>query len=315
MNEIIQQVFTVATLAVILTKTAPLLLAAIGGAFTQQGNILNIGLEGLMLVGAFTAIAVGAITGPFIGIIGAIIAALILALAFAVATLRFKADFIVVGIGINLLAAGLTVLLLTVFYGNAGVTPGDVKAILPKIDLGPLAGIPVVGPLLNDQTALVWLAFLLVPAYAYVLYRTPFGVHLRAVGEDESAAMAAGINVTRIKFIAILLSGVLCGIAGAQLAMATVGSFTAGMTASRGFIAVAALTFGLGRPYFTMLACLIFGAADALADRLALAGVNSSLALTTPYVITIIAIVLAALRVRAAFRARSNKALSAAGVQ
>lgn len=315
MNEIIQQVFTVATLAVILTKTAPLLLAAIGGAFTQQGNILNIGLEGLMLVGAFTAIAVGAITGPFIGIIGAIIAALILALVFAVATLRFKADFIVVGIGINLLAAGLTVLLLTVFYGNAGVTPGDVKAILPKIDLGPLAGIPVVGPLLNDQTALVWLAFLLVPAYAYVLYRTPFGVHLRAVGEDESAAMAAGINVTRIKFIAILLSGVLCGIAGAQLAMATVGSFTAGMTASRGFIAVAALTFGLGRPYFTMLACLIFGAADALADRLALAGVNSSLALTTPYVITIIAIVLAALRVRAAFRARSNKALSAAGVQ
>lgn len=314
MNAVLAQIFTVATLAVVLTKTAPLLLAAIGGAFTQQGNILNIGLEGLMLVGAFTAIAVGAATSPFVGVLGAIAAALVLALVFALATLRFKADFIVVGIGINLLAAGLTVLLLTVFYGNAGVTPGDVKAILPKIDLGVLGGIPVLGPLLDDQTLLVWLAFLLVPVYAYVLYRTPYGVHLRAVGEDESAARAAGIDVARVKFIAILLSGVFCGIAGAQLAMATVGSFTAGMTASRGFIAVAALTFGLGRPYFTMLACLIFGAADALADRLALAGVNSSLALTTPYVITIVAIVLAALRVRSAFKARANRALTAAGV-
>lgn len=313
MNAIIAQVFTVATLAVILTKTAPLLLAAVGGAFTQMGNILNIGLEGMMLVGAFAAIAVGAVTNPFVGVIGAIIAALLLALVFALATLTFKADFIVVGIGINLLAAGVTVLLLTVLYGNAGVTPGNVKAILPKIDLGVLGDIPIIGPMLNDQTILVWLAFLLVPVYSYVLYRTPFGVHLRAVGEDESAAQAAGINVVRVKFISILLSGIFCGVAGAQLSMATVGSFTAGMTASRGFIAVAALTFGLGRPYFTMIACLIFGAADALADRLALAGVNSSLALTTPYVITVIAIVLAALRVRSAYKARARKALQLAG--
>ncbi|MDL9978427.1 ABC transporter permease [Microbacterium candidum] len=314
MNGIFAQVFTIATLAVILTKTAPLLLAAIGGAFTQMGSILNIGLEGMMLVGAFAAIVVGAVTNPFIGIIGAIAAALILALVFALATLTFKADFIVVGIGINLLAAGVTVLLLTVMFGNAGVTPGNIKAILPKIDLGALAYTPIIGPMLNDQTLLVWLAFLLVPVYSYVLYRTPYGVHLRAVGEDESAARAAGINVTRVKFISILLSGAFCGIAGAQLAMSTVGSFTAGMTASRGFIAVAALTFGLGRPYFTMLACLIFGAADALADRLALAGVNSSLALTTPYVITIIALVLAALRVRSAYKARARKALASVGV-
>jgi ABC-type uncharacterized transport system permease subunit len=313
-NAIITQVFQIATLAVILTKTAPLLLAALGGAFTQKGNILNIGLEGMMLMGAFAAIAVGAITNPFVGILGAIVAAMVLALVFALATLTYKADFIVVGIGINLLAAGATVLLLTVLYGNAGVTPGNVKAILPKIDLGVLGNIPIIGPMLNDQTFLVWLAFLLVPVYSYVLYRTPYGVHLRAVGEDESAARAAGINVVRVKFISILLSGAFCGVAGAQLAMATVGSFTAGMTASRGFIAVAALTFGLGRPYFTMIACLIFGAADALADRLALAGVNSSLALTTPYVITVIAIILAALRVRSAYKARSRKALAFAGV-
>jgi len=313
-NAVLAQIFTVATLAVILTKTTPLLLAAVGGAFTQMGNILNIGLEGMMLVGAFAAIAIGAITNPFVGILAAMGAAVLLALVFALATLVFKADFIVVGIGVNLLAVGATVLMLTVFYGNAGVTPGNVKAILPKIDLGPIGNIPIIGPAINDQTILVWLAFLLVPVYAYVLYRTPYGVHLRAVGEDEAAATAAGIDVRRVKFISILVSGLFCGMAGAQLSMATVGSFTAGMTASRGFIAVAALTFGLGRPYYTMVACLIFGAADAVADRLALAGANSSLSLTTPYLITIIALVLAALRVRSALKARARKALRVAGV-
>lgn len=313
MNDILASIFTIGMISVILMKTTPILLAAIGGAFTQMGNILNIGLEGMMLIGAFAAVAVGSFTTPFIGIIAAIGAAMLLALIFAVATLNFKADFIVVGIGINLLAVGVTVLLLTIFYGNAGVTPGDVKAFLPKIDLGALAQIPVIGPALNEQTILVWVAFILVPVYAYVLYRTPYGVHLRAVGEDESAALAAGINVNRVKFISILVSGIFCGIAGAQLAMSTVGSFTAGMSASRGFIAVAALTFGLGRPYRTMIACLIFGAADALADRLSLAGVNSSLALTTPYIITIIALVFATLRVRSALKSRAKKALQLAG--
>ncbi|MDQ0614062.1 ABC-type uncharacterized transport system permease subunit [Microbacterium sp. W4I4] len=314
MNDILAQVLTAGTLAVILMKTAPILLAAVGGAFTQMGNILNIGLEGMMLVGAFTAVAVGAFSGPWIGILAAMGAAGLLALIFAIAALVFKADFIVVGIGINLLALGITVLLLIVLYGNAGVTPGDVKAFLPKIDLGPIGQIPVIGAALNNQTILVWLAFLCVPLYAYVLYRTRYGVHLRAVGEDEPAAVAAGINVFNVKFIAILLSGLLCGLAGAQLAMATVGSFTANMTSSRGFIALAALTFGLGRPYRTLIACAIFGAADALADRLVLGGVNSSLALTTPYVITIVALVVVAVRVKAAFNARAKRALKFAGV-
>ncbi|MFV0452125.1 MAG: ABC transporter permease [Propioniciclava sp.] len=179
------------------------------------------------------------------------------------------------------------------------------KAILPRIDIG----IPILGPILNNQTILVWLSLLLVPCYAYVLYRTRYGVHLRAVGEDEPAALAAGINARNVKFIAILISGVLCGIAGAPLAMATVGSFTSGMTASRGFIAVAALTFGLGRPYPTMIACFLFGASEAVADRPALAGVNSSLSLTTPYLITIVALVLAAVRVQAATGARTRNAL------
>ncbi len=216
MNAILAQVLTVGTLAVILTKSTPILLAAIGGGFTQVGGILNIGLEGMMLTGAFAGIAVGAKTDPFVGVLAALGGAVVLALIYAVASLVFKADYIVVGIGINLLAVGVTVLLLTVLYGNAGVTPGDVKSNLPTINLGAVGHIPVIGPMLNHQTALVWLALLLVPVYWFILYRTSYGVHLRAVGEDEPAAVAAGIRVFRVKFISILASGALCGLAGAN---------------------------------------------------------------------------------------------------
>jgi general nucleoside transport system permease protein len=304
---LLEQILTVATLAVILAKVAPLLLAALGGAFTLQGNILNIGLEGMMLIGAFTAIAVGSAAGSaLVGVTAAMLAGLMLALIFAGATLWLKADFIVVGIGVNLLAAGLTVFLLQVVYGNPGVTPPTANIRLPRIDLGPLGEIPIIGQALDRQTAIVWLALIAVPVAAFVLYRTRFGVHLRAVGEDEAAAEAAGISVRRVKFASILISGVLCGMAGAQLAMATLGSFTANMTAGRGFIAVAALTFGLGRPLRTMVAALIFGAADAIADLMGIAGINSNLALMTPYVITVVALVLAGIRFRNVWASRTQ---------
>jgi ABC-type uncharacterized transport system permease subunit len=178
------------------------------------------------------------------------------------------------------------------------VTPPTSNITLPRISLGPLADIPVLGTAFNDQTALVWFALLSVPLASLVLYRTRYGTHLRAVGEDADAAAAAGIRVTRVKVQSILISGLLCGLAGAQLAMATLGSFTADMTAGRGFIAVAALTFGLARPVRTMVACFIFGAADAVADQLNIAGFNSNLALMTPYVITILALVAAGIQFR-----------------
>lgn len=308
MSNVLGHILTAATLAVILMKVAPILLAAIGGAVTQQGNILNIGLEGMMLIGAFSSIAVGSWAGnALVGVVAAVISALLLALLYAVATLNLKADFIVVGIGVNLLAAGLSVFLLQVLYGNPGVTPPENSINLPRIPLGPFAHIPVIGPAVDEQTPLVWLAFICVPLYSYLLYRTRFGVHLRAVGEDEGAAEAAGISIKRMKFWSILISGILCGLGGAQLAMATLGSFTAGMTSGRGFIAVAALTFGLAKPVRTMVAAFIFGAADAIADQLGVAGVNSNLALMTPYIITIVALVLAGFRLRSLFGARSAR--------
>jgi len=303
----LEQILTAGTLFVILMKVAPILLAAIGGAFTQQGNILNIGLEGMMLIGAFTAISVGsAFDNALVGVVAAVLAGLALALIYALGTLWLKADFIVVGIGVNLLAAGLSVFLLQVLYGNPGVTPPTSNITLPRIPLGPLADIPVLGTAFNDQTALVWFALLSVPLASLVLYRTRYGTHLRAVGEDADAAAAAGIRVTRVKTLSILISGVLCGAAGAQLAMATLGSFTADMTSGRGFIAVAALTFGLARPVRTMVAAFIFGAADAVADQLGIAGFNSNLALMTPYVITILALVVAGIQFRRIRGARAS---------
>lgn len=292
MSDLLSQIFSLTFLAVVLLKTTPLLLASIGGAFTQQADILNIGLEGMMLIAAFSAIAVGSTAKSWVvGVLAGIGAALLISLLYAVLTLLLKADFIVVGIGINLLAAGASVLIMLIVYNSPGATPPTATIELPKV---------------FGQTPIVYLAFLSVALFWFVLYRTPFGVHLRAVGQDLPAAEAAGISGIRVKFVSILICGVLCGLGGAQLSMATLGSFTAGMTAGRGFVALAALTFGRARPVPTMIAALIFGGTEALADLLNVRGVNSNLANMTPYVITIAALTFAALdlgkrrRVRAA---------------
>lgn len=308
MSNVLGHILTATTLAVVLMKVAPILFAAIGGAVTQQGNILNIGLEGMLLIGAFASISIGSYAGnALVGVLAAMAAAVVLALLYALATLYFRADFIVVGIGVNLLAAGLSVFLLQVIYGNPGATPTSASITLPRLPVGPIGRIPVIGEAIDNQTPLVWLAFICVPLYSYFLYRTRFGVHLRAVGEDEGAAEAAGISIRRMKFLSILISGALCGLGGAQLAMATLGTFTAGMTSGRGFIAVAALTFGLAKPVRTMVAAFVFGAADAVADQLGVAGVNSNLALMTPYVITIVALVLAGVRLRGLLAGRGAR--------
>lgn len=286
MNDVLHTVFSVALIAATLTYLTPILFAAIGGAITQQGDILNIGLEGMMLIGAFSAIAVGAATNnPIFGVLAAIASSIVLSAIYALFTLWGKADFIVVGIGINMLAAGVSILALQLLYGNPGGTPQDVHSSLPKFTL----------PLLGQQTPLAYLALLCVPLYAFMLYRTRYGVHLRAVGQDLPAAIAAGINDKKVKLISILMCGTLTGLAGAQLSMANLGSFNQNMSSGRGFIAVAALTFGRAKPVPTLIAAVVFGLADAIADRLGVAGINSNLAKMAPYIITIVALTLASM--------------------
>jgi len=228
----------------------PLLLAALGGMFSERSGVINIALEGLMLAGAFTAASMTWYAGsPWVGLLAAVLAGAAIAGIHAVACIRYRADQVVSGTAINILLTGVPALLSGAFFLSSGSTPQ-----IPREHLIPLT--PVV------------IAFLLVPLTYYVLYYTPFGLRLRAVGENPEAADAAGVSVRVMRYTAVLLSGALAGIGGAYLSIGQSSLFTRNMSAGRGFIALAALIFGKWRPVQTMLACLLFGFTEAIAIQL-----------------------------------------------
>jgi general nucleoside transport system permease protein len=277
----------------VVLQTTPILLAALGGMFSQQANVLNVALDGMMLMGAFASISIGALThNAFIAVIAAAVTGLVIALVFGLLTLYLGADLLITGIGLVILTGGLTVLLLSTIYHTAGSYSPSHFPGLWAIHLGPFAHVPVIGPAFDGQSVLTLLTVLLIPASAFMLYRTRFGVHVRAVGEDASAATAAGLDAKRIKLATIAISGVLSGIAGAALAMATLGQFLTGMTAGRGFIALAAIFAGGATPVGTTIACLVFGLAGAAANELQLQNVPSDLILMLPYIVTVMVLVL-----------------------
>ncbi|HEX3559689.1 MAG TPA: ABC transporter permease [Pyrinomonadaceae bacterium] len=228
----------------------PLILAALGGMFSERSGVINIALEGLMLAGAFTAASMTYYAGsPWVGLFAAILAGAALALVHAVACIRYKADQVVSGTAINILLTGVPALLSGAFFLSSGSTPQ-----IPKEHLIPYTPIVV--------------AFTLVPLTWYVLNRTPFGLRLRAVGENPEAADAAGVSVRGMRYTAVLLSGALAGVGGAYLSIGQSSLFTRNMTSGRGFIALAALIFGKWRPVQTMFACLLFGFTEAVAIQL-----------------------------------------------
>ncbi|HZH31948.1 MAG TPA: ABC transporter permease [Pyrinomonadaceae bacterium] len=244
------EIFTIALIFSTIRTATPLLLAALGGLFSERAGVINIALEGLMLAGAFTAAAVTHYTGsPWIGLGAGIGAGVAVAAVHAVACIRFNADQVVSGTAINILMTGVPAMLSGALFLSSGSTPQ-----IPKDDLIPWT--PVV------------LSLLLVGVTWYVLYRTPFGLRLRAVGENPEAADAAGVNVRGVRYSAVLLSGALAAIGGAYLSIGQSSLFTRSMTSGRGFIALAALIFGKWRPVQTMLACLLFGFAEALSIQL-----------------------------------------------
>lgn len=231
----------------------PLIFAALGGLFSERSGVINIALEGKMLAGAFTAAAVTyaadvkfglGSASPWVGLLGAMLAGLFIAAIYAVVCIRFKADQVVSGAAINILMLGIPGFLSGAFFLSSGSTPQ-----LPKEHLLPWAPIAI--------------AVLLVPFTWYVLYRTPFGLRLRAVGEKPEAADAAGVSVKRMRYSGVLIAGVLAGMGGAYLSIGQSSLFTRNMTAGRGFIALAALIFGKWRPVQTMLACLLFAFTEA----------------------------------------------------
>jgi simple sugar transport system permease protein len=228
----------------------PLLLAALGGMFSERAGVINIALEGLMLAGAFTAASVTWYAhSPWVGLASAVLAGMAIAGVHAVACIRYRADQVVSGTAINILMLGVPALLSGAFFLSSGSTPQ-----VPKEQLMPYT--PII------------IAVVLVPLAYYVLYYTPFGLRLRAVGENPEAADAAGVSVNGMRYAAVLISGALAGIGGAYLSIGQSSLFTRNMSAGRGFIALAALIFGKWRPFQTTLACLLFGFTEAFAIQI-----------------------------------------------
>ncbi len=246
------EVFTFALIFAAIRSATPLIFAALGGLFSERSGVINIALEGLMLAGAFTAAVITYQTGnPYVGLLSGIVAGGLLALLYAVACIKFEADQVVAGMAINFLMIGLPALISGAIYDSAGSTPQiDNVNQLPNF--------------LNSISLASILAFVLVPICWYVLYKTPFGLRLRATGENPAAADAAGVNVVKLRYIAVVISGLLAAAGGAYLSIGQSSLFTKGMTAGRGFIALAALILAKWKPVPVLLACLFFGFMEAL---------------------------------------------------
>ncbi len=281
----------------VLEQTTPILLAALAAMITLRANILNVAVEGMMLAAAFAAIAAGGATGSAtVAFFAALAAALAMALIFGVAAINLNADFIVAGLGLNLLSAGGTLFLLERVYNNPGGLRPDTFPDIWHIPGGSLSWLPIVGPAFEGQSIIVLLALLAIPGCMVFLYRTPVGYALRAAGEDERAARSAGIRVRRMKLLSVLISGLLAGLAGAQLAMDKLHFFLPDMTSGRGFIGLAAALFGGGLPGATAGASFLFGIFGAIGDRLQVFSIPPQFVLAIPYVAAILGLVVARLR-------------------
>ncbi|WP_116598350.1 ABC transporter permease [Primorskyibacter marinus] len=254
----------------------PLLLACLAGLFSERAGIFDIGLEGKMLAAAFFSAAVASLTGSvWLGLSAGIGASLVLSGIHGLASITFRGNQLISGVAINFLAAGMTVLIAEDWFSQGGRTPslfggGRFEGItLPFAEA--LRGVPVIGPiyyeLISGHSILVYVGFLTVPLTWWILFRTRFGLRLRAVGENPAAVDTAGVSVVGLRFAAVAICGVLCGIAGAYLATGLQAGFVKDMTAGRGFIALAALIFAKWRPWYALYSCLLFGLLQAVALR------------------------------------------------
>ena len=279
-----------ALIAAMLRFATPLTLAALGGILSERSGVVNIGLEGMMLTGAFFGIFGSDLTGSWIlGLLLGMAAGGVAALVHAAFAIHLRADQIVSGTAINLLALGITGYIFVAHYGDEG-TPDDIARV-PDVRLPGIEEIPFIGDAIGHANLLTWLALVLVAVLSVVLFRTVGGLRLRSVGEHPRAAETAGISVFRTRYLAVVASGVLAAAGGAYLSIAFLGSFNEGMTQGRGFIALAAVIFGNWRPVGALAAALLFGFSSALAQRLPeFSESTATLFQALPYVLTLIVV-------------------------
>jgi general nucleoside transport system permease protein len=292
----LESVFSVGLLAATLRFATPLAFAAIGGIFSERSGVVNIGLEGMMLAGAFFGIVVTAETGQWeLGVVAAMGAGGVLALMHAFFCIHLQGDQIISGFAVNILALGLTGYLFRSIYSTRG-TP-ELEERIPNVRLPLIEDIPFIGDVFGNLNLMIWVMFAVVILAFIVLFKTPLGLRIRSVGEHPKAADTVGISVYKVRYAAVILSGVLAGLGGAYLSFGTGNAFNENMTAGRGFIALAAVIFGNWRPFGAFGACLLFGFSSALALRLQGSSLlpsdlaSANLLQTLPYVLTLVALV------------------------
>jgi ABC-type uncharacterized transport system permease subunit len=277
----------VTLLASTLRLSTPLTLAAIGGTFSERSGVINIGLEGMILMGAFAAAAVTYYTGnPWAGVVAALLFGGLLASVHALLSITFKANQVVSGVAINILALGLTTLMMQIIWGNRGASE-SVEGLgtwsVPIIN-----DIPVLGPIFSNHCPVVYMMLVIVVLANILLFKTSLGLHIRACGEHPEAADTVGINVYRIRYFCVILSGMLAGLGGSYLSLGQLNVFSQNMSAGRGFIALAAMIFGKWKPFGAFGASLIFAFTDALQMKLQGFGIPFQFVAMIPYVLTIL---------------------------
>jgi len=280
-----------------LMYATPLIFAALGGVFSENSGIVNIGIEGMMTIGAFAGAAAGAITGnPWLAFVIGGLAGGVFAAIHALATVTFNADHTISGVAINLLAPGIALFTSKILFDGATNTPPiPIENKIPR----PLNGVFEQGSILDtifNTYATVYIAFILVFVVWYALYKTKFGLRVRAVGEHPGAADTLGISVSKVRYSAVIISGILAGLGGASMSLAVVSAFRPTLISGQGYIAIAAVIFGKWRPQWAMVACLLFGFSTALSvyfgnPKLPIQ-INENLLSMIPYIVTLVVLVL-----------------------
>ena len=289
LTDILGIIFTEAFAFSIFRITTPILFAALAAVVADRAGVTNIGLEGIMMISALTGVIFSAWTeSAWLGLLCAVLLGVATALMIGFFALKLKTDIILAGIAVNMLGNGGTIFFMYLASGDRGYSANLASKVMPTIQLPVIQSIPVVGGILSGHNILTYFAFVCVALTWVLLYKTPMGLQIRAVGESPNAADSVGVSVNRIKYIALAISGALAGMGGAFMSMGYMSSFNTNMTAGRGFIALAAEAMGRGEPIGTMLTSLLFGFADALANNMQSLGLPQELVAMTPYIFTIV---------------------------
>ena len=328
-DNVIDGIFSAVFLAAILRVTTPILLPSLGALISEKAGVLNIGLEGMMLSSAFTGVVVSAYSqdwfgfetgvtiGPWLGLLLGVCVSLLLSFTLAFFHLDLKGDLFLSGIALNIFGSSATVAIMFELTGDRGNTSTLASLQMPFIRLPEFINqVPLIGEsfytIFDNQSVMTWIAFIAVFVVSFFLYRTPFGMHLRAVGENPEAAASVGINVKRIRYMALLISGAFAGLGGIHMGMGYLQLFQRDMTNGRGFIALVTPSLGGGTPAGTMIASLVFGFFDALGIRIGSLEIPAQLPQSIPYFATVLALVIYALQRRISQRVNEMRTASGA---